>query len=501
MVPNVMRTLSTLLLLTITSLSFGQDWALIDPAYRYNYSLGGSDTITNQVFVTDIDTLTGGEFRYGFNLIGVACDTCTNLGQTWSNWYMQVERPGFLGPSCRRSTAGSWVLESGDGERLLLPQATLGGSWVVDMDSGELGTITSIVQGTVLGQVDSLKTIQLSGGDSIVISRSFGIISFPTASSGADHRLVGIEDLQMGRTMPSVDELFGMDVGDIIQYKIEWRQFLYGPGTSVRGDRVKYLITSREPDGGDIILGHQMIGYSYIEIPGQPNDTIPFSEAGTRRFPDDAYLFQDLVSAYPRQVVGAGQVSSTDINLSDTGHIAIVRCSIDSAGYAVMSADRFGDTNVPLGPFSFGQPDFTLRAYVEYRAPYGLYSYSWSYSPFWNPVHVIHEVIIMEGAVVGGDTVGTVMSDTELLSTGDLAEAELFTLYPNPADAEMLLAPRAGRNMVWQIHDALGREIKTGLAVASELQTIRISDVPAGTYLFTGRTGQGLWSQRFVVAR
>jgi len=58
-----------------------QDRALINPAYKYNYSLGGTDTITNQIFVTQVDTLGPDSFRYALNLIGIRCDTCsTSLG-------------------------------------------------------------------------------------------------------------------------------------------------------------------------------------------------------------------------------------------------------------------------------------------------------------------------------------------------------------------------------------------------------------------------------------
>ncbi len=52
-----MRTFISLFFLSFVLHATAQDWALLNPAYRYNYSLGGTDTITNQVFVTQIDTL------------------------------------------------------------------------------------------------------------------------------------------------------------------------------------------------------------------------------------------------------------------------------------------------------------------------------------------------------------------------------------------------------------------------------------------------------------
>lgn len=42
------------------SIAQAQNWALLNPAYRYNYSNDGTDTISNQIRVMDVDTLGGG---------------------------------------------------------------------------------------------------------------------------------------------------------------------------------------------------------------------------------------------------------------------------------------------------------------------------------------------------------------------------------------------------------------------------------------------------------
>jgi hypothetical protein len=88
-VPNAMRTLSTLLLITITLLSSGQDWALINPAYRYNYSDDGTDTISNQIRVMEVDTLGVDSVLYTLNRIAFLCDSCpASLGGLCDGCFM-----------------------------------------------------------------------------------------------------------------------------------------------------------------------------------------------------------------------------------------------------------------------------------------------------------------------------------------------------------------------------------------------------------------------------
>ncbi|MBK8341315.1 MAG: hypothetical protein IPK99_15620 [Flavobacteriales bacterium] len=72
-----MRSATLLLSLWCSAGLFAQNWALINPAYKYNYSLGGTDTITNQIFATQWIRLGPDSFRYAFNLDRHGCDTST----------------------------------------------------------------------------------------------------------------------------------------------------------------------------------------------------------------------------------------------------------------------------------------------------------------------------------------------------------------------------------------------------------------------------------------
>ncbi|MEO5585529.1 MAG: hypothetical protein ABIQ75_08750, partial [Flavobacteriales bacterium] len=100
-----------------SGLLFAQNWALINPDYKYNYSNEGTDTISNQIFVTHVDTLGVDSFRYAMNRVGIACMDCTQgLTSTCyfgSNNAVRAEQRQFMGWSLAR-TGDQWSMEGAD---------------------------------------------------------------------------------------------------------------------------------------------------------------------------------------------------------------------------------------------------------------------------------------------------------------------------------------------------------------------------------------------------
>ena len=74
-----MRCRTLFVALLLCSLAQAQNWALLNPAYKYNYSNDGTDTISNQIFVTHIDTLGVDSFEYSLNLVAERCESCADV--------------------------------------------------------------------------------------------------------------------------------------------------------------------------------------------------------------------------------------------------------------------------------------------------------------------------------------------------------------------------------------------------------------------------------------
>lgn len=218
----MMRSVFLLIALSGSAAS-AQNWALLNPAYKYNYSNDGTDTISNQIFVTHIDTLGVDSFRYELNPGGVICPACSQ-GHTAACWsgletdLVRITAPQALGQELiLDGTAWYFV---GESDTLLVEtMAASGSSWVGP------GNISAVIyaetETELFGSADSLKWAAFSNGDTLVLSRDHGIVHANRASAG-HFELIGRDGpLVEGNHFPRVIDLFNYQVGDVLQYHDE----------------------------------------------------------------------------------------------------------------------------------------------------------------------------------------------------------------------------------------------------------------------------------------
>jgi len=198
-------------LLTGASLA-AQDWALLNPAYRYNYSLGGTDTITNQIFVERFDTLGPDSIAYRLN--GVVRPTTQSTQCSWAQQVYQLHAPQFIGSRAVRS-GSDWLLIGAD-DLLIRTAALPGQSWI--SPGGIQGGLQFAVQGNVLGQPDSLKWFAYDNGVTMILSKAHGLRWI--ARSGTEHHLVGMQGaLDLGLRYPTQRDFFDYQPGDALEYR------------------------------------------------------------------------------------------------------------------------------------------------------------------------------------------------------------------------------------------------------------------------------------------
>lgn len=203
----------------VTTVS-AQNWALINPAYKYNYSNDGTDTISNQVFVTHIDTLGVDSFRYELNRVGVICETCASSVTSDCNWSVpglaiRSETPQFMGWSLMHR-GQEWLMEGAD-TLVIFPAAGLGANWIGP--GGVVASVVSISETTVFGSMDSLKLIGFSTGDTLSLTLDRGLFAFQPASlAGGSYELIGRDGpISEGEHFPTILDLFDYQVGDVLQ--------------------------------------------------------------------------------------------------------------------------------------------------------------------------------------------------------------------------------------------------------------------------------------------
>ncbi len=476
-----------------------QNWALLNPAYKYNYSLGGTDTITNQVFVTNIDTLGPDSFRYELNKIGaiVPCDTCG----FYASWYLATERPQFLGGHLVLAPNGSWVLATDNGARILQPSAEIGANWLFDPINSVTATVSNIAMGTVLSEPDSLKSIHLSTGDSIIVSRDHGMVLFPQEGPDAALELIGIEGMELGALLPKPADLFGLSPGDVIQYHLRTyfyshsALFIYSYDT-----HHKYLITGREDLGDTVQLDFTgsavMEHWQYTE----GTETSYSFDAGTWVLPGDPFPFAELATAYPGRVVRSAPWEDyfwdDPIHLSMSGPVVA-----PLEGPSELRAEGFANEAYAIAPGAYVQTPGTW-GFVEYREPFGFYKYYRFVAPSGDPYDHHYEFTFeMEGAVVGGDTSGTLLPDSVFTVGIEKQGGKSLgpAIWPNPADNELHLPPSSAARD-WTICDLSGPSIMHGQLIPGE-GAIRTSMLPQGSYLLQLTDGNVRRKASFNIAR
>lgn len=477
-----MRTLAALLF-SLSLTASAQNWALLNPVYKYNYSTDGTDTISNQVFVTHIDTLGPDSFRYELNRIGVAIDTCA----FWTGLCLLAEHDQFMGHHIAMN-GDEWALETDSTTFIIRPLAPIGESWVYDTLNGTTATVSAIVEGTVLGETDSVKTIQLSTNDSIVITRDHGVIRYPAGN--IEQRSIGIEGLGIGTRMPTIQELFGLSTGDIIQYRKYTFHFDMGPGQDVTEGHYKYVITARQEFPDSVILDHTYLGTSSHQYNTDPPYISWSSGSDSWTLPGGPFPFAELATTYPQGVVRSMAWGYP------AQYIAIADLRLLQGGSRALRTDKFYWETILVGPDTY-QEIYLNPGHAEYREPFGFYGYSfhrqsescclWDY------------VFEMEGAVISGDTIGTILPDSTFhVGINEAEQTVSFDVLGSPSSGSLTITSPAPLNS-WVITDALGRAVVLRERPALT-ETISTVSLPSGMYQVSAFDPHGRSTRRFLIA-
>ncbi len=496
-----MRTVLLVALILIGLGMHGQDWALINPAYKYNYSNDGSDTISNQIFVTHIDTLGVDSFRYELNLIAKVCDTCTAPGLL-----LLLNQPQFMQ---RKADVGPTVCHFHDpGSLVLLPQANLDESWTYDTLANITATVSAFGTIQIFGTDVLRKVISLSNGDSIVISEPYGALNW------AGHELIGGHGPHVGLLLPSLEDLFPYQAGDVVEYSVGEGGYDGFSGYSGSHRKYNFMVASGNVEGTGIEFTGQYVEHrwDWVDPDGGPLytsghlTTIGSSwTAGAPEFP-----WSDLQVSYPGQLV-RGRVHENIWSPPDTA-ACIAKHWINEDGVQMIGCEpiclpdcsngqwtlTFDDPSlivvddgpVQVQPISYVYPDSPDGCGLQYRSGLGFEYYRGCYFEWGEHYELM-------GAVINGDTIGTVHSHEEIiaLSVGHPTDRSNI-VAPNPASSRIQLANATVGSMV-RITDLSGR-IVLSHRIVSVNATIDVRALPPGVYVLIT---EGIRAQRFVIAR
>ncbi|MDQ2773038.1 MAG: hypothetical protein M3Y54_21340 [Bacteroidota bacterium] len=174
----------------------------------------------------------------------------------------------LFGATLRLRPGAEYVLAASNGRTFTLkPRTPLGQAWAATA-TGLTAQVTARALGTVLGQPDSLATIALSDGATIVLSRRFGWVSGPALGHYLDARLpaapltlAALPEFGLGSPRLGAFVVYAFQPGDVFLRKTTSVVYL-GPGAactsyrwtrdsiisrtlSTNGDTLRYQLRSR----------------------------------------------------------------------------------------------------------------------------------------------------------------------------------------------------------------------------------------------------------------
>jgi len=242
-------------LISLPFFATAQNWELFNSYDRYNYKQPSSPLI-NSVLFADSFRISVSDTIYFLNTI-VERNNTNNQRQ---NDTAQVNRWQFLQRQIERRANG-WYNFFDPSMFTINAYANSGDQWVYDTLNNISASAIKVDTMTVFGTLDSVKEIALSNGiDTILISRSFGILEFPADT--ADHlqtyqgpfSLQGIETRNIGDSIIRFRNVFDFNVGDVFVY-----QSYYAGDGPFRTDILKCTILSKQ-------ITNNLIAYSVRQI-------------------------------------------------------------------------------------------------------------------------------------------------------------------------------------------------------------------------------------------
>ncbi len=202
-------------------MSRAQDWAPLHPADTV-YFTSLTDSLAEVVYSLDSIQVSGTDTfwtmvpslmpAYEFHgQSGINSNTFNYLDSSW-HW---------LGKKVIRKENGSWQRETGGILYTIHPSATLMQKWPYgDADSAWISWKGVM---TVMGSNDSALVLRSLSGDSVVLSKNHGVISYRSPLSGSDKtfRLIGSERAHFGLQLPGFHEMYDYRAGDILSSRYD----------------------------------------------------------------------------------------------------------------------------------------------------------------------------------------------------------------------------------------------------------------------------------------
>ncbi|MFH0895863.1 MAG: T9SS type A sorting domain-containing protein [Bacteroidota bacterium] len=446
-------------LLLFPSVGFAQQWKPIASGEKFNYKADTATYISNVISVDSTDVV-GGDSVFYLNRVVTDCPGFSGVDKKLYN------QPQFLQKMMIQKPGGVYCF-SGPHKYWINTLAEPGESWVYDSLTLINAQVTSKTYELVLSQMDSVKSITLTGGQIIKLSKNFGIILFTSLDNGLIYSLEGIKGRNIGTLIPGFFEVFNFNVGDVFQYhnyemgelgdgsESYRKQVILAKDSTVSGYEYTVKIIEK-------FWGLTSFWYPYGFTHSCVTDTLVFS--------DSSKHFCNLSPfEIVRNPVFTANASICKI-FPDTGNTVSRLIGIDmtfNPDESSLYTYGLGDTLLRWGGNFYKKYSTTLGKVID------------DISFFYRE---LEELI---GYVKNGDTTGYIYTDSYLLGieAPEFLEKQI-SISPNPATTSITLQmPQLESDAEVCVFNSLGEQVlKTKLHKAKSEVRIDVAKLPAGLY-------------------
>ncbi len=380
--------------------------------------------------------------------------------------------------------------------------AALNDVYTFDSTHNITATVTAVEEATILGNLDSIKTILLSSGDTIIASKEHGFVQFPMEyGSGKYYRLVGIEGSRnIGEHVMRFGDFFNYSVGDTFWYYRyenymtdvaiieDRRKIAYAIDTIVSvGDTVIYQFLPNGEKNFNILLPENEVNL----VPNELHPILSYSQQSnspykpTYNAPISVYsVWNDDVGHYPScPASGSKKYYVASTSFSYNGHTTVKRfdkfyCQSDSMSDTLryLTHLNFGD--------NYGNKQFVERLGMTYMNAMGFET---------------NGLLMMYAYRLAGDTTITILDQRlfDLLIGVEAPTAPAFSILGNPVTTTLsiqLPSPDAHTLTLYHLNGQLLVRQHTQQTNIS----IDVAHLPQGIYLLEVRNQTGVSRQRVV---
>jgi len=428
-----------------------QNWLPIDTSKTYHYSISNDSVIYRTI------TSKQNQDTTFFETIIDSCSTCSNSSVFYFN------QPSFLNFYMINDFDTSFTFLGKD-TFTIKTNKSIGSTWMYK--NNKTAQVVNESEMLINGSLDSIKTIWLEGIDTLIISKSNGIIQFVDFNKNQQLYQVGIENIGGTQNLTALD-IFDFNVGDIFQYKGQESGYAISYTTwqkikileyNIVNDTIVYKVKSTTKHNG------------YNNIYPYPNNYATYIDSNT--YTERVYIYDSIINSTAKfNYEWNNTLYETTYGLNDSLVEKIIK---------PISQSYYVDSGFYDNIYNFDEQNFTNK----YAKGLGGIYYEMSMIDNYSSRRLI-------GYYKGTDTIGTIYND-DFYTVGIKEEVsidEFLKFYPNPNKGILQIDLKENQKIDFKIIDNIGKPIF--YKELKESQKLNISSLLNGIYIIEACNNDG----------